>query len=84
MDEKGLRQVTPRNHDSSMEKVSFIEMQSGYIERIRNTIPRQGTKKPWKLYQNYMLDMASLKLSSFEEATLEYSNPIQTSEPKIA
>ncbi|WP_320820095.1 NAD(P)/FAD-dependent oxidoreductase [Thalassolituus sp.] len=84
MNDKGLRQVTPRNHDSSMEKVSFIEMQSGYIARIRNTIPRQGTKKPWKLYQNYMLDMASLKLSSFEEETLEYSNPIQTSEPKMA
>ena len=26
-------------------------------------LPRQGTKTPWRLYQNYLLDLLSLKFS---------------------
>jgi hypothetical protein len=84
MDHNGVRQVQPVNHGGSMETRPFVDMQSGYIARVADTLPRQGMEKPWKLYQNYFADMASLKLGKYDVDTLEYSNQVVTSEPRTA
>ena len=76
MDEKGVRQVTPRNHNPTIKRLPFINMQSGYIARVKDQIPQQGDERPWKLYQNYFLDMTLLKLASLDDPSLEYSNPV--------
>lgn len=76
MDEKGVRQVTPRNHNAGIKRLPFINMQSGYIARVKDQIPQQGDERPWKLYQNYFLDMTLLKLASLDDPALEYSNPV--------
>ena len=36
--------------------------------------PKQGSKAPWKLHQNYALDLTSLKYAKLEDGTLECSN----------
>ena len=36
MDEKGVRQVTPRNHNAGIKRLPFINMQSGYIARVKD------------------------------------------------
>ena len=76
MDEKVVRQVTPRNHNAAIKRLPFINMQSGYIARVKDQIPQQGDERPWKLYQNYFLDMTLLKLASLDDPSLEYSNPV--------
>ena len=76
MDDKGVRQVTPRNHNAAIKRLPFINMQSGYIARVKDQIPQQGDERPWKLYQNYFLDMTLLKLASLDDPALEYSNPV--------
>jgi hypothetical protein len=35
--------------------------------------PRQGSKKPWKLYQNYVLDLVSLRFGSVNDKALEFA-----------
>src|SRR5690554_4839309 len=75
MDNKGVRQVIPRNHNPDIKRLPFIDMSSGYIQRVKDQIPQQGDAKPWKLYQNYFLDMTSLKLASLDDPSLEYSAP---------
>ncbi|MEK9766040.1 MAG: NAD(P)/FAD-dependent oxidoreductase [Thalassolituus sp.] len=84
MDHNGVRQVQPVNHGGAMETRPFVDMQSGYIARVADTLPRQGMEKPWKLYQNYFADMASLKLGKYDVETLEFSHQIPTSEPRTA
>ena len=37
--------------------------------------PKQGSKAPWKLHQNYALDLMSLKYAKLEDGTLAFSNP---------
>lgn len=76
MDRKGYAVATPRNHDQEMEREPFINMSSGYIQRALSYLPQQGSKKPWKLYQNYFKDMAAFKLSPIEDKALVFSNPI--------
>ena len=75
MDNKGVRQVIPRNHNPDIKRLPFIDMSSGYIQRVKDQIPQQGDAKPWKLYQNYFLDMTSLKLANLDDPSLEYSAP---------
>ncbi len=75
METTGKQQVVPKNDNSNIEKRPFIDMQSGYISRIREQLPKQGSIRPWKLYQNYFLDMSLLRLASLDDPALEYSSP---------
>ena len=75
MDKHGLRQCTPRNYDSSLAIEPFLGLASGYIQRAKNVLPKQGNKAPWKLYQNYALDLANLRFSKLEDGAMTFSNP---------
>ena len=72
MDAKGYDTVVPVNHDPDMPKKSFIDLTSGYIARVKNQLPLQGTRGPWKLHQNYFRDWISLRLSGFSVKELKY------------
>jgi cation diffusion facilitator CzcD-associated flavoprotein CzcO len=68
MDKKGFAYCVPRNRDPAMERVSFLDLASGYVDRF----PKQGLKSPWKLYQNYLLDILSLRFGAMNDKELEY------------
>jgi len=63
--------------DEKMENIPFIDMNSGYISRALNKVPKQGIKSPWRLYQNYIRDMAMLRLGRVDDGILKFT---QTSE----
>ncbi|HLZ75331.1 NAD(P)/FAD-dependent oxidoreductase [Phenylobacterium sp.] len=71
----GLRQVTPRNDDPDIERQPWLDFSSGYVQRAMAKFPKQGSKAPWKLHQNYALDLMSLRYAKLEDGTLEFSNP---------
>ncbi|MDF1763824.1 MAG: NAD(P)/FAD-dependent oxidoreductase [Oleibacter sp.] len=73
MDKNGFDSVVPVNHDPSMTTKSFLDLTSGYVARVRDELPKQGTKGPWKLHQNYFGDWISMKLSSVKSGELSYS-----------
>ncbi|MDI1301859.1 MAG: NAD(P)/FAD-dependent oxidoreductase [bacterium] len=75
MDQKGLRQATPRNHDTSVVPESFLDMSSGYVQRALDHLPKQGNKAPWKVYMNYALDLAVLRYRPIDDGVMEFSNP---------
>lgn len=75
MQRHGLRQCTPHNTDPTMKKAPLIDFTSGYILRSGALFPRQGTRAPWRLYQNYLLDLLSLRYGSLQDAAMEFSNP---------
>ncbi len=53
----------------------FLDFSSGYVQRTIDKFPKQGSKAPWKLYQNYALDIVSLKFGRVEDGAMEFSNP---------
>jgi monooxygenase len=73
MDERGLRQCTPVNRDPSVTPVPFIDFTSGYILRAIDTFPRQGSKAPWRLYQNYARDIVALRHGKLEDGAMVFS-----------
>lgn len=74
MDARGLDQCTPRINDSSIEPVPFIDLKSGYVERSIDNFPKQGSKAPWKLYQNYAFDIMSLKFGKLEDGAMQFGS----------
>ena len=73
MDEHGYRQCTPRNRDPSVTELPFIDFSSGYVQRSIDSFPKQGSKAPWRLHQNYALDILSLRHGSIEDGAMEFS-----------
>jgi cation diffusion facilitator CzcD-associated flavoprotein CzcO len=73
MDEHGYASCVPRNHDRSLTTEPFADFSSGYIVRSIRDFPRQGSKAPWRLNQNYLLDVMSLKRRPVDDTALEFS-----------
>jgi monooxygenase len=72
MEDNRYSKVTPVR-DPSEEPQPFIDFSSGYVLRSIDKFPKQGTKAPWKLYQNYARDIVSLKYAPLEDDVLEFS-----------
>jgi len=75
MRRSGLRQVTARNNDPTIERQPWLDFSSGYVQRAMEKFPKQGSKAPWRLHQNYAMDLMSLRYAKLEDGTLEFSNP---------
>jgi monooxygenase len=52
----------------------LLDLSSGYIQRAAATLPKQGTKAPWKLRQNFVLDLAEFKWRDLFES-VRFSSP---------
>jgi cation diffusion facilitator CzcD-associated flavoprotein CzcO len=61
MDAHEYRVATPRAPDPSVPTQPFIDLQSGYVLRSQHLLPRQGTRRPWRLHQNYPRDVLLLR-----------------------
>jgi monooxygenase len=61
MDAHGYRVAVPRDPGPSVPRESFIDLKSGYVLRSIDQLPKQGTRHPWRLHQNYAADIRLLK-----------------------
>ena len=75
MDRKGVRQVTPRRGAEAASAPWVMHFTPGYIQRSVVTWPSQGSRRPWRIHQNYIRDVVSLRWSRIGNAALEFSNP---------
>ena len=76
----GLRQAMPVNIDPDITFEPWLDFSSGYVQRATDKFPKQGTRAPWKLDQNYAKDLMSLRYARLEDGVLRFSSPI--SQPK--
>jgi cation diffusion facilitator CzcD-associated flavoprotein CzcO len=75
MDRHGYNQCMPRNSDPSIREEPFINFSSSYVLRSIDKFPRQGSKAPWRLYQNYVLDIMTLRFGTLDDGAMEFSKP---------
>lgn len=73
MDDIGAVAATPRVKDNEVEKEPFLDFSSGYFQRAEDRLPKQGSKKPWRLNQNYALDILALRYSKLDDGILEFT-----------
>jgi cation diffusion facilitator CzcD-associated flavoprotein CzcO len=72
MDRHAYTSCTPRLQDPSIARSPMMGLTSGYMQRAHETMPRQGTRSPWKMHQNYLRDLVSLRLSAVNDGTMEF------------
>ncbi len=73
MDAHGYRQCTPLEPGPGIERQPFIDFSSGYVLRSVDRFPKQGPSAPWRLYQNYALDILTLRFGRLEDGTLQFA-----------
>jgi monooxygenase len=71
MAEFGYGSATPRR-DPSVAEAPVIDFTSGYVLRALASLPRQGTRTPWKLHQNYAWDLVTLRFGALEDGTMHF------------
>jgi monooxygenase len=80
MDERGHAICTPHNRDPSVTDEPLIDFSSGYVARAIDRFPRQGSKAPWRLHQNYARDLVLLRFGAIEDDAMEFSAPKSAAE----
>ncbi len=73
MDHKGYAFCMPHNADPSLTQDETPPLSSGYFERAKDLLPRQGSKAPWKLYQNYVRDLMLLRFGKVDDGTMTFT-----------
>lgn len=75
-----LNYMDSHNHDycvpqipaTGIEPEPIIDFQSGYVLRAQDEMAKQGNKKPWRLYQNYIKDRFSLGMGSVLDDSMSF------------
>ena len=84
MRRSGMRQCTPTPGDDLTERAPLLGLSSGYITRTVDRFPKQGTRAPWKVAQNYFYDYRQMRRSDVVDAEMVFSNPRSASAPVAA
>ena len=72
MDKKGYAQARPQLDWADMEVAPLLDFTSGYVVRKLDELPKQGTVTPWRLHQNYLLDIMMLRMGRVTDG-MEFS-----------
>jgi cation diffusion facilitator CzcD-associated flavoprotein CzcO len=73
MDEHGYDRAMPLEPHPSLPRQPFIDFNSGYVVRSIHKFPKQASRPPWRLYQNYARDILMLRHGSLEDEGMEFS-----------
>ena len=73
MDRRGYKQCVAHNVDPTVTELPSLDFSSGYVQRSIAQMPKQGSKRPWRLYQNYALDIVTLRYGKVDDGVMRYS-----------
>ena len=79
MDQRGYAVCTPRVNDPDVKEEPVIDFNSGYVLRALHMLPHQGSKKPWRLHQNYMKDLRMMRYGRLDDS-MEFKSGEQEQE----
>jgi monooxygenase len=69
----GYQICTPVAPDPSLPTDPFINLDSGYVRRSVDRMPRQGRSAPWRLYQNYPRDILLMRYGRLADKGIRFS-----------
>jgi hypothetical protein len=73
MDRRGYTQVVARATDADRADGNVLDaLNSGYVQRAAGKLPRQGSRKPWMVRQDYVRDVPVLRYSAIEDGVLQF------------
>ena len=73
MDSRGFDTVVPREPGDDIERRPFADLTSGYLLRALDRLPKSGSKAPWQLKQNYLIDLRVIRNGKIDDGTLAFA-----------
>jgi len=58
--------------ETNLKPIPLLNLNSGYINRAAHTLPSQGDKAPWRIYQNYVLDYKMLRIDPIKDKRTQF------------
>ena len=72
MKKRGITHCTPRNPDAGITPEPWVDFSSSYFQRSMHLFPKQGSRAPWTLHQNYLRDILLLRYGRVNDGVLEF------------
>ncbi|MCW2978913.1 MAG: NAD(P)/FAD-dependent oxidoreductase [Solirubrobacterales bacterium] len=76
MDANGYDICVPHLTDPSVTPEPILDFSSGYVVRSVADLPKQGSKEPWKLRQNYAVDLRKLRYAPLEDGAMQFRRKV--------
>jgi cation diffusion facilitator CzcD-associated flavoprotein CzcO len=73
MDARGYAKSMPELTDPTVKEAPFSDFNSGYVLRALDQLPKQGSKEPWKLRQNYVFDLRAIRRAPIDDGAMRFS-----------
>jgi cation diffusion facilitator CzcD-associated flavoprotein CzcO len=73
MDAHGYKRCVPEV-DSTITEQPLLDFTSGYVLRSLDHFPKQGSEEPWKLRQNYPLDIRTIRRGAIEDGAMRFDS----------
>jgi cation diffusion facilitator CzcD-associated flavoprotein CzcO len=72
LDDHEFGWCVPRRQAGDVAVMPVLDFSSGYVQRAGKALPRQGAKQPWRVYQNYFMDIITMKFSSMNDGVMQF------------
>ncbi len=72
MHKHGYKKAVPVK-DTQVQEADYLSFTSGYVQRARNILPKQGTRAPWQVNQNYLKDILLIKYGRLNDGVMKFS-----------
>ena len=72
---EGMTKAEPVNRDPSIEATPLLDLNSGYVVRAADRMPKQGSRHPWRVHQSYLKDYRVMKRGDLVDDQLVLSHP---------
>ena len=73
MDAHGFETVVVEHPGSGVEERPFMEFTPGYVLRSLDELPKQGSRTPWRLNQNYLRDIRLIRRGKIADEGLRFA-----------
>ncbi|HWE54499.1 MAG TPA: NAD(P)/FAD-dependent oxidoreductase, partial [Acidimicrobiales bacterium] len=75
MRRRSARSVVARPEQAEMPREPFLTLTSGYVARAFEVLPKQGPVAPWRIRQNYILDLLDARFNDRGDSLI-YDEPV--------
>jgi len=72
MRKKGYKKAVPVR-DPLVQEDDYLSFTSGYVQRARTVLPKQGKSAPWQVNQNYLKDIFLIKYGRLNDGVMHFS-----------
>jgi cation diffusion facilitator CzcD-associated flavoprotein CzcO len=86
MEASGKPIVVARPEGVSESEEGMMNLTSGYVQRAKGLVPKQGNIDPWIVRHNYTADKKLMRYGKLEDGALRFESPrsLQTAQGKAA